>query len=173
MHWRCQPWSYQIPYQTFSQAHSFRISQSIQPTGEIHQELNPFYFSCAVVAAVAAAEGAPSLKPSSHSDKAYLPQHFLAEPTLPSDHAAAAFETVSVEAPKGLHNGGNDSYIRQLQLWDQIICQTKTAKKFLWNWLVILMPCNSLTFEYEEAFAKNQNCWNARHHNPLLNTNHT
>ena len=54
------------------------------------------------MAAVAAAEGAPSLKPSSHSDKAYLPQHFLAEPTLTSDHAAAAFETVSVEAPKGL-----------------------------------------------------------------------
>ena len=49
------------------------------------------------------------------------------------------------------HNGGNDSYIRQSQLWDQIICQTKTAKNFLWNWLVILMPCNSLTnFEFEE-----------------------
>ena len=54
-----------------------------------------------------------------------------------------------------LHNGGNESYIRQSQLWDQIICQTKTAKNFLWNWLVILMSCNSLTnFEYEEAFAK-------------------
>ena len=53
-----------------------------------------------------------------------------------------------------VHNGGNDSYIRQLQLWDQIICQTNTAKNFLWNWLVILMPCNSLTnFEYEEVFA--------------------
>ena len=25
------------------------------------------------------------------------------------------------------HNGGNDSYIRQSQLWDQIICQTKTG----------------------------------------------
>ena len=56
---------------------------------------------------------------------------------------------------KALHNGGNDSYIRQLQLWDQIICQTKTANIFLWNWLVILMSCNSLTnFEYEEAYAK-------------------
>ena len=41
------------------------------------------------------------------------------------------------------HNGGNDSYIRQSQLWHQIICPTKTAKFFLWNWLVILMPCNS------------------------------
>ena len=35
--------------------------------------------------------------------------------------------------------------------WEQIICQTKTAKFFLWNWLVILMPCNSLTnFQFEE-----------------------
>ena len=32
-----------------------------------------------------------------------------------------------------MHNGGNDSYIRQSQLWDQIICQIKTAKNFLWN----------------------------------------
>ena len=54
-----------------------------------------------------------------------------------------------------LHNGGNDSQKRQSQLWNQILCQTKTAKNFLWNWLVILMSCNSLTnFEYEEAFAK-------------------
>ena len=53
------------------------------------------------------------------------------------------------------HNGENDSQKRQSQLWDQIICQTKTAKNFLWNWLVIFMACNSLTnFEYEEAFAK-------------------
>ena len=29
------------------------------------------------------------------------------------------------------HNGGNDSYIRQSQLCDQMICQTKTAKNFL------------------------------------------
>ena len=49
----------------------------------------------------------------------------------------------------------------QWQLWDQIICQTKhrlkskiSAKNKLWNWLVILMPCNSLTsFECKEAFA--------------------
>ena len=55
----------------------------------------------------------------------------------------------------GLHSGENDSQKRQSQIWDQIICQTKAAKKFLWNWLVILMSCNSLTnFEYEEAFAK-------------------
>ena len=53
------------------------------------------------------------------------------------------------------HNGENDSQKRQSQLWDQMICQTKTAKNFLWNWLVILMSYNSLTnFEYEEAFAK-------------------
>ena len=26
-----------------------------------------------------------------------------------------------------LHNGENDSYKRQSQLWDQIICQTKTG----------------------------------------------
>ena len=52
-------------------------------------------------------------------------------------------------------NGENDSQKGQSQLWDQMICQTKTAKKFLWNWLFILMSCNSLTnFEYEEAFAK-------------------
>ena len=58
---------------------------------------------------------------------------------------------------KTFHNGENDSLKRQLQLWYQIICQTKTAKKFLWNWLVILMSCNSLkNFEYEEAFAKPQ-----------------
>ena len=50
-----------------------------------------------------------------------------------------------------IHNGESDSYIRQSQLWDQIICQTKTANIFFWNWLVILMPCNSLTnFEFEE-----------------------
>ena len=57
--------------------------------------------------------------------------------------------------PMIAQNGENDSQKRQSQLWDQIICQTKTAKKILWNWLVILMSCNSLTnFEYEEAFAK-------------------
>ena len=50
-----------------------------------------------------------------------------------------------------VHNGENDCQKRQSQLWDQIICQTKTAKNFLWNWLVILMPSNSLTnFEFEE-----------------------
>ena len=44
-----------------------------------------------------------------------------------------------------MHNGEKDSQKRQSQLWDQIICQTKTAKVFLWNWLVILVSCNSLT----------------------------
>ena len=64
-----------------------------------------------------------------------------------------------------LHNGGNDSYIRQSQLWDQIICQTKTAKIFLWNWLVILMPCNSLTnFEFEEE----EFCCNLAKRHPYL-----
>ena len=63
------------------------------------------------------------------------------------------------------HNGGNDSYIRQSQLWDQIICQTKTAKFFLWNWLVILMPCNSLTnFEFEEE----EFCCNLAKRHPYL-----
>ena len=66
---------------------------------------------------------------------------------------------------KLLHNGGNDSYIRQSQLWDQIICQTKTAKKFLWNWLVILLSCNSLTnFEFEEE----EFCCNLAKRHPYL-----
>ena len=39
-----------------------------------------------------------------------------------------------------LHNGGNDSYIRQLELWHQIICQIKTAKFFCeidWSYLCL------------------------------------
>ena len=64
-----------------------------------------------------------------------------------------------------LHNGWNDSYIRQSQIWHQIICQTKTAKFFLWNWLVILMPCNSLTnFEFEEE----EFCCNLAKRHPYL-----
>ena len=64
-----------------------------------------------------------------------------------------------------LHNGENDSYIRQSQLWHKIICQTQTAKFFLWNWLVILMPCNSLTnFEFEEE----EFCCNLAKRHPYL-----
>ena len=39
-----------------------------------------------------------------------------------------------------LHNGENDSYIRQSQLWHQIICQTKTAIFFCeidWSYLCL------------------------------------
>ena len=64
-----------------------------------------------------------------------------------------------------VHNGENDSSIRQSQLWDQIICQIKTAKHFLWNWLVILMACNSLAnFEFEEE----EFCCNLAKRHPYL-----
>ena len=63
------------------------------------------------------------------------------------------------------HNGENDSYIKQSQLSDQKICQIKTAKNLLWNWLVILMPCNSLTnFQLEEK----EFCCNLAKRHPYL-----
>ena len=108
-----------------------------------------------------------NLGPKVHPRGVFFGTHFYTLKNSGQDlsNEGSNFILSSLEVGHWLHNGENDSYIRQSQLWNQRICQTKTAKFFLWNWLVILMPCNSLTnFEFEEE----EFCCNLAKRHPYL-----
>ena len=67
-----------------------------------------------------------------------------------------------------LHNGANDSQKRQSQLWDQVICQTKTANFFCeidWSYLCLATVWQILNMK---KHLQNQNCWNLAKRHPYL-----